>query len=295
VISVVVPTMNRPDYLERCVRSLLAGPGTPDEIIVVDQSADDATQRRVASEFDGAPVRWVGQERASASLARNRGVELAGSEYVALIDDDAEVEPGWLQAALAALDELGRPDALYGAILSPEPMDRRDIAVTTHEVASPTVWPRRTHPSKVGFSGHLVVRRSVFLAEGGFDPRLGPGSALVSAEDVDFNYRLLRAGRRVASTPAMRMLHHQWRERDAIPRHMYRYNFGQSAFCAKHLRAGDRGVLRVLVGQAGGDVKMLASAVRRRSWLKARVAAYRGVGTVRGLVAGWRSFPAPRG
>jgi GT2 family glycosyltransferase len=294
VISVVVPTMNRPDYLERCVRSLLGGPGAPDEIIVVDQSADDATRRRVES-LDGAPVRWVGQERASASLARNRGVELATSEYVALIDDDAEVEPGWLSAALAALDELGRPDALYGAILAPEPMDPRDIAVSTHLVAAPTVWPRRTHPAKVGFSGHLIVRRSVFLAEGGFDPRLGPGSELVSAEDVDFNYRLLRAGHRVASTPAMRMVHHQWRDRDAIPRLMYRYNFGQSAFCAKHLRVGDRAVLRVLVGQAGDDVKMLASAIRRRSWLRARVAAYRAVGTVRGLVAGWRSFSATGG
>jgi GT2 family glycosyltransferase len=294
VITVVVPTMDRPDHVERCLRALLAGGRGPVEIIVVDQSADDGT-RRLLETFGDAPVRWVDQPQRGVSLARNRGAELAGTEYVGFIDDDAEVEPGWVEEVERALEALGRPDALYGAILAPQPVDRRDLEVSTHAIAAPTVWPAGTHPAKVGFSGHLVVRRSVFFEEGGFDPRLGPGSRLASAEDVDLNYRLLRSGRRLASTPALRMVHHQWRERSAIPRHMYRYNFGQSAFCAKHLRAGDRGVLPVIAGQAVDDLRMLASAVRRRSWLRARVAAYRAVGTVRGLVAGWRSFAADGG
>jgi GT2 family glycosyltransferase len=288
LIAVVVPTMGRPDHAERCVRSVLAGKIAPAEVIVVDQSADDATRRRLAPL--GERVRWVHQPHASASLARNRGVELAATEFVGLLEDDAEVGPEWIDTVLRALDELGRPDALFGAIVAPGPVGRRDLAVSTFDVAAPTVWPRGTHPARIGYGGHLVVRRSTFLAHGGFDPRLGPGSPFRGAEDMDFNYRLLRAGRRLASTPALRMVHHQWRERSELPRLMYGYNLGQAAFCAKHLRRRDPGVLPVLGGQALDDLRMLASAVRRRSWLRARVAAYRAVGTVRGLLAGWRRF-----
>jgi GT2 family glycosyltransferase len=289
LIAAVVPTKDRPDHLERCVRSLLAGPRPPAEIIVVDQSAGDATRRRL-ERFDGAAIRWVPETRASASLARNRGVELATTDYVGLLEDDGEVEPDWLEAALRGIDELGEPDALFGAIAAPAAVDPRSLEVSTFSVVAPTVWPQGTHPARVGYGGHVVVRREAFLAEGGFDPRLGPGSRFRGAEDMDFNYRLLRAGRRVASTPTMRMVHHQWREPGALPRLMYGYNLGQAAMCAKHLRAGDRGVLPILRGQAVDDARMLASAVRRRSWLRARVAAYRTAGTVGGLVTGWRYF-----
>jgi GT2 family glycosyltransferase len=288
LIAVVVPTMGRPDHVERCVRGVLAGTVAPAEVIVVDQSRDARTRERLAPL--GERVRWVHLAPPSAAAARNRGVELAGTEWVGLLEDDGEIGPEWLESALRALEELGRPDALYGAIDAPGPLDPRDLEVSTFRVGAPTVWPRGTHPARIGYGGHLVVRRDAFLAEGGFDPRLGPGSRFRGAEDMDFNYRMLRAGRRLASTPALRMVHHQWRDRGELPRLMYGYNLGQAAFCAKHLRRGDAGVLPILAGQAFDDAKMLASAGRRRSWLRARVAGFRAVGTVRGLVAGWRAF-----
>jgi O-antigen biosynthesis protein len=152
------------------------------------------------------------------------------------------------------------------------------------------VWGPRTHPARPGFGGHLVVRRSVLLEAGGFDPRLGPGSPFFGAEDVDFNYRLLRRGYVLASTPQLRVLHHQWRDPARLPRLMYGYNVGHSAFCAKHLLKRDPRPLAFVARQVGDDVKMLASAVRRRSWLRARVAAWRTAGTWRGLVAGLKRF-----
>jgi glycosyltransferase involved in cell wall biosynthesis len=288
VITVVVPTLDRAEHVERCLRSVLAGAAQPREVIVVDQSAGDATRRAV--ERVGGPVRWVHQAERSTSLARNRGVELAGTEYVALLEDDGELEPGWMEAAPGALDSFGRPDALFGAIVAPPGSEGRDLQVSTHHVAAPIVWPASTHPARPGFGGNAIVRRDTFLAVGGFDARLGPGSPHHGAEDIDLNYRLLRGGHRVASTPALRMVHHQWRDAAAIPRLMYGYNLGHSAFCAKHLRAGDRGPLRLIARQAADDGRMLASALHRRSWLRARVAAYRTAGTWVGLARGWRAF-----
>ena len=287
MISVVIATLDRPYHVERCVRSLLAGERVPAEIIVVDQSRGDAC-RRMLEALGDERVRWVHQPEPNASLARNRGVQLAASEYVALLDDDTEVGPSWVGDAERALAELGMPDALFGTVVAPGALDRRDLAVSTHDVAAPTVWPAGAHPALPGYGCHVIVRRATFRSLGGFDSRLGPGSPLYGAEDIDLNYRLLRGGRVVASTPKVRVTHHQWRERDALPRLMYGYNLGHSAFCAKHLRRGDLGVLRLVARQLLDDGRMLGSAVRRRSWLRARVAAWRFVGTLRGLVEGWR-------
>jgi len=292
MITVVIPTLERPEQLERCLRSLLACDPPPAEILVVDQSGDDRSRDVVAGLADDA-IRWAPLERRSTAAARNHGASLASTEYVALLEDDVEVAPTWTADVAAALRRLDRPDVLFGAIDEAAPVDRRGLAVSTHDVTAPTVWGRRTHPARPGYGGHMVIRRDVLLAAGGFDPRLGPGSPFFGAEDIDLNYRLLRAGRTVASTPDVRMLHHQWREPARLPRLMYGYNLGHSAFCAKHLVRGDLRPLAFVAVQAGGDAKMLASAIRRRSLLRARVAAWRTAGTWRGLVAGLRRFRAP--
>lgn len=289
MITVVVATLDRPEHLKRCVASVLAGERAPHEIIVVDQSADDRTRREVEA-LHPAPVRWVRQPERSTSLARNLGVGLATTAYVALLDDDGEVGPTWLRDVGRALEELGEPDLLFGALEAPAPVAPRSLLVSTHAIPRPTVWTAGTHPARPGFGGHVVVRRESFLASGGFDPRLGPGSPFFGAEDIDFNYRQLRAGRVVASSPDVRMVHHQWREEDRLPRLMYGYNLGHSAFCAKHLRRGDLRVLALVGRQAVDDARMLASAVRRRSALRARVALWRAAGTWRGLFDGWRAF-----
>ena len=288
MITVVVPTLERPDQLERCLRSLLASEEPLAEVIVVDQSADDRSQALVRRL--GSPLRWAPLEQRSAAAARNHGAALASTEYVALLEDDAEVAPDWAGRVRAALEQLRGPDALFGAIDEAAPVDRRGLAVSTHDVPEPTVWGPRTHPARPGFGGHLVIRRSVLEAVGGFDPRLGPGSPFFGAEDIDLNYRLLRAGHVVASTPEVRMLHHQWRDPARLPRLMFGYNLGHSAFCAKHLARGDLRPLAFVAMQAGADLKMLASAARRRSWLRARVAAYRAAGTWWGLAVGLRRF-----
>jgi len=290
VISVAVATRDRPSPVRDCVESVLAGDEQPDEIVVVDQSEGDAT-RRVLAELGCDRVRCVRSERAGTSAARNLGAELAQSEYVAFLDDDATVPPTWLAAVAAELEGHRRPDALFGEIRAPDgAVDPKALAVSTFPVARTQVWSGMTHPSRLGYAGHAVFRREALLALGGFDVRLGPGTPCYGAEDMDLNYRLLRAGGRAVTSGEIWMVHHQWRAPAVVPRLLYRYNLGHSAFCAKHLRGGDRYPIRLVAVQAAGDAKMLASAVRRRSLLRARASLWRAAGTWHGLARGWRVF-----
>jgi GT2 family glycosyltransferase len=107
---------------------------------------------------------------------------------------------------------------------------------------------------------------------------------------MDLGYRLLKAGYRIASTPGFEIVHEQWREPGDLPRLFYGYNLGGAAFCAKHLRSGDLRPLRFLLVQVGGDARMVLSAVRRRSRVRARVAAARTAGTWSGLALGLRKL-----
>ena len=289
--SVVVPTLNRPAMAAAVVRDVLTGDEAPLEVLVVDQSEDDGT-RSAIEELGDARARHVTHAPPSTSEARNAGVMLARGEYVAFLDDDVEIAPDWFASLRAEVERLGRPDALFGEVHEPPNFvsDRTHLPVSVFHVDEARMWPKPVHPNRVGYAANFVCRRSVFLAAGGFDPRLGPGSPFYGAEDMDLAYRLLRAGYRVGSTPEFEIVHEQWREPEDLPRLFYGYNVGGAAFCAKHLRAGDARAALFLLVQVRDDAKMLASALKRRSPLRARVALARTAGTWSGLARGLRSL-----
>jgi GT2 family glycosyltransferase len=292
MISVAISTFERPDLIGHCVQHVLAGTEHPPEIVVVDQSRNERT-REVLDSLGSKLIRYEHHSPPSISGARNRAVEIAGSEYAAIIDDDCEVPADWLGRLHSELKRFDYPDVLYGEIRDPAPPGRKGLSVSILEPPRPRTWSYPAHPGYMGYGAHMVVRRSIFLELGGFDERLGPGTPLRAAEDIDYNYRLLKGGYRAVTTPGVWVLHHQWRPQSSLPADLGRRCFGQSAFCVKHLREGDRYAARILLEQAGADVRMLASGARRRSWLRGRAGLRRMAGTYSGLLAGWRTFARP--
>jgi GT2 family glycosyltransferase len=292
MISVAISTFERPDLIGHCVQHVLAGTEHPPEIVVVDQSRNERT-REVLDSLGSKLIRYEHHSPPSISGARNRAVEIAGSEYAAIIDDDCEVPADWLGRLHSELKRFDYPDVLYGEIRDPAPPGRKGLSVSILEPPRPRTWSYPAHPGYMGYGAHMVVRRSIFLELGGFDERLGPGTPLRAAEDIDYNYRLLKGGYRAVTTPGVWVLHHQWRPQSSLPADLGRRCFGQSAFCVKHLREGDRYAARILLEQAGADVRMLASGARRRSWLRGRAGLRRMAGTWSGLLAGWRAFARP--
>lgn len=92
LITVVIPTHDRPALLRGCLKSLLRASVLvrPEDVIVVD---DDSTSdiRSVADEFG---VRYVRVSEGEPGRTRNRGLELCTSEFVLFLDDDDLVLPG---------------------------------------------------------------------------------------------------------------------------------------------------------------------------------------------------------
>ena len=86
MISIIIPTHNRRDFLAQAIATALAQKGVDKEVIVVDDGSADGTAALLAS--FGTAVRAVFQPHSGVSAARNKGIRLAGGEWLAFLDSD---------------------------------------------------------------------------------------------------------------------------------------------------------------------------------------------------------------
>src|SRR5579862_9719295 len=105
VITVIVPTCNRPDFLSRCLTALAPGAQTLSseqyEVIVTDDGVDDAAQRLVSNDFTWA--KWAPGPRKGPAANRNSGARRAAGKWLAFTDDDCIPSEVWLDAYASAL------------------------------------------------------------------------------------------------------------------------------------------------------------------------------------------------
>jgi glycosyltransferase involved in cell wall biosynthesis len=96
-ISVVVPTMNRPDDLRRCLNALKAQNRQADEIIVVIGPEDSSADKIFHQAGKGDP-RWkcLNERRSSVVSSLNTGIQAAQGDIIVLTDDDAAAPRDWL-------------------------------------------------------------------------------------------------------------------------------------------------------------------------------------------------------
>jgi glycosyltransferase involved in cell wall biosynthesis len=248
MISVVVPTRDRADRLQRTLASLrdMATPAALQwEIVVVDNGSRDGTRDVVATFARTAriPVRHVVESRRGLSWARNAGVRAAQGDVIAFTDDDCLVDGQW----------LGRIDAEFRADPSLSVVGGR---VELHDARDRLVAVRR-HRERVDVQRfqdivafmigcNLACRRRLFAEIGYFDVRFGAGATIPSAEDWDFLYRSHKAGARIVFAPDVLVFHDHGRRTDAEIEPVRRgYAIGRWAFYCKYLGQFDRTIARV--------------------------------------------------
>ena len=126
LVSIIVPTHNRPESLKRTLDSILVQSYKSFEIIVV----DDGSELDISKAIRGYPVRKiVRQKHSGANIARNRGFAQSNGEFVLFCDDDVELNPLFLEKMVQAMK--ANPEKAYaycgfdvdGKIIGMEPFD----------------------------------------------------------------------------------------------------------------------------------------------------------------------------
>jgi glycosyltransferase involved in cell wall biosynthesis len=114
LITVVLPTRNRPESLAAAIESVRAQLHSNFELIVVDNDGTAATAACVDG-LDDPRVRRVRAETVGAAGARNVGLANASGAMVTYLDDDNLMHPGWLRAVAWAFRRFPDTEVLYGA------------------------------------------------------------------------------------------------------------------------------------------------------------------------------------
>jgi len=92
----VVVNWNRKELLRACLNSLKQQDGVPFEVIVVDNHSSDGSAEMAERDFGYQVIRNT--ENRGFCAANNQGIEIARGEFIGLLNNDAEAEPGWLAA-----------------------------------------------------------------------------------------------------------------------------------------------------------------------------------------------------
>lgn len=114
--SVIVVNYNGKRYLEQCLLSLREQIDTESELLLIDNASTDGSPELVAEAFP-----WVRLIRASCNLGfaagNNLGISQAQGEYLVLLNNDTEVELGWLSALVATADADPKTGAVGSKLL----------------------------------------------------------------------------------------------------------------------------------------------------------------------------------
>jgi len=107
-VTVVIPNWNGERFLGLCLGSLREQSFRDFETILVDNGSVDGSRGFVGEHFPEVKVVPLGENRGIAA-AFNAGIEASGAEYVVLLNNDTELDPGWLEALVRAAED--RPES----------------------------------------------------------------------------------------------------------------------------------------------------------------------------------------
>jgi GT2 family glycosyltransferase len=236
-IAVVMITHNRREEVLASLDHLSRLPERP-PILVVDNDSSES----VAKRFPQVKVHPASGNLGAA--ARNLGVRAVEAPYVALCDDDTWWEPGSLAHAADLFDEHLRLAVATARILVGPQEEEDPICAELQHSPLPVEEGMPGAPFLGFMAGASMVRRSAFLAVGGFEQRffLGGEEQLLAAD-------LVAAGWWLCYVPRLIVHHYPSTRRDVSSR---RWHLLRNALWSTWLRRPLSGVLRKTGRLVGG-------------------------------------------
>ncbi|WP_253289407.1 glycosyltransferase family 2 protein [Clostridium sp. MSJ-8] len=192
-VSIVIPNYNGERYLQKCLDSIMIQSMQPDEIIIVDNDSHDNSMDIIRRYGDKIKT-IIMDKNYGFSVAVNRGIKESKCDYVALLNNDTELQPQWLEKLVECISS---DDKIFACCSKMLRYDNRNIIDDAGDFYTALGWEQKigdgAHDdtdyltSREVFSacaGAAIYRKSVFDTIGYFDENF-----FAYMEDVDISYR----------------------------------------------------------------------------------------------------------
>lgn len=263
----VIPTVGRPDVLDRCLSAVATSADVAYEALVIDNTSGHSGTELVARKHG---ARYLTAGWTGLSGARNVGMRASAAPIVAFLDDDAAPKQGWPSALLIPFADPSVM-AVAGRIVpfeaEAEARRRMDIVIDQdpgpeHRVVTRTTpgWFEICNFGGVGIGANMAFRRASLEIWPGFREYVGPGTPLMGADEHNAFFELVKRGYKVVYTPEAIAEHRYPHTLPSIRRNQFRYLAGTGAYATlliveepRYRRQTIRYVLEAVMG-------------RRREW-----------------------------
>jgi GT2 family glycosyltransferase/SAM-dependent methyltransferase len=236
-VSIILVLYNRAELTLQCLYSILHSSTDSFEIIIVDNASTDETHR-LLGRTRGAQI-ISNKTNLHYLRACNQALNLTRGECVLLLNNDAQLVPGSIRAALQTLNGSDDVGAVGGKIILPD---------GTLQEAGSIIWqdgsclgygrgdspydPAYMFKRDVDFcsAAFLLTRRELLLKDGGFDEAYVPAYY----EETDYCVRLWRSGKRVVYDPNVIVLHYEFGSSSSQRKAIRLQADHQNVFVKKH-------------------------------------------------------------
>lgn len=253
LLTVVIPTRDRPIRLRSCLQSVLGGSYPRDrlEIFVVDNaSSTDDTKAVVEDIGRTARVRYLYEGKSGSASARNRALSEVRTEYAVFTDDDTSIDEHWLIEIVRAFQSEDGVDIVSGLLL-PRCLDTaaqrwfeayggfsRGFERRVFDVQDNWAYDEPLFPFSAGLFGtgnNMAFRTQVLKEIGGFDPALGNGTPARGGVDSEVLLRSVILGHKLVYQPTAVVYHEHRPDLESLRRQIFSYGSGLAAYMLKTL------------------------------------------------------------
>lgn len=212
-VSIIIANFNGERDLPACLDSIkeLEYPADLVETIIVENGSSDGSVSLLAERYAWAKV-LPQTSNLGFAPAVNLGVEAATGELVVLLNNDMQVEPGWLEALVAAYDPEQGYTCVAGTILDwdGEKIDYAEGVLNWHGMGDQIGFGLPVDQVSIqdgrellfACGGAMLISREVYLEVGGLD-----ANYFAYFEDVDLGWRLWLSGHKVRLAAGARCRH----------------------------------------------------------------------------------------